>query len=359
MNTNRHIIELKESNLQVYPSWEKIFGREAPLYLEIGIGNGEFIVWLAKNHPEANFIGVEVAKEFFRKALNRVVSANLSNVRLICMEGSKALCKLFFSQSLSGLYLNFPDPWAKKKQKKRRLINQAFVWLLADRLILNGFFIMVTDYKEYAEEVVNFFLNCPSFCPLWDSVIKNSLPHYYHTKYARKWLSAGLPLFYIGFKKIKHISIPEWVYTLYPLAKLKGGETLPESVIKINNKLNFFEIAKKFPTGVIWKNNHEICKIVEIYFNENNIILDLIVIEGFLKQRFFVSIHPHSDGLIIKIHDSDNPDATDGVHKALAFLTLYLQKILKSGILLRTNCKSKAFKEIKKLFPNLSDACNN
>lgn len=92
---------LRPQALPIRPQWERIFGRSAPLGLEIGIGNGEFLVWLAHHHPEVNFIGVEIARNYLLKARNRVRSAGLTNVRLILMEGSKALSRLFAPETLS------------------------------------------------------------------------------------------------------------------------------------------------------------------------------------------------------------------------------------------------------------------
>ncbi|WP_084222203.1 tRNA (guanosine(46)-N7)-methyltransferase TrmB [Thermodesulfobacterium hydrogeniphilum] len=340
---------LKENELGIKPDWDKIFGRKGPLYLEIGIGNGEFIVWLAQNKPEANFIGVEVSREYFRKAVNRAINAKLANLRLICIEGAKALSKLFDSETLAGLYLNFPDPWAKKSQKERRLVNPAFIWLLGDRLVLEGFFIMVTDYEPYAKEVLEHFLKCPVFEPLWDTPLKMNLTEYYHTKYARKWLSMGLSLFYIGFKKVKRVELPEWISKFYPLIKLKKEEPLPLNILKLGKSVTLKEFLKFFSKDVIWKKGEELIKILDIYFKEDGILLDTLVVEGLLKQRFFISINPYDkDGVIISIHDSDHPDPTDGVHKALVLITLKIQEKFPQAKLIQSNCKIKAFREIKK-----------
>ena len=181
-------IILRPQALPVRPDWAKIFGRQAPLLLEIGVGNGEFLVWLAQNNPEANCVGVEIDRDYLEKARNRVRAANLANVRLIPMEGSKALSRLFAPDSLSALYLNFPDPWHKKRHQERRLVNEAFAWLLASRLKIGGQFLMVTDYEPYAQEVVEAFKSCPAYEPLWETPMRTELPSYYQTKYARKWL---------------------------------------------------------------------------------------------------------------------------------------------------------------------------
>ncbi len=335
-------IVLKEEKIEIKPDWEEVFKRKADLFLEIGIGNGEFLVWLAKKYPQSNFIGVEVAKKYLKKAINRVANEGLQNVRLMHIEASKFLSKFLKRESLSGIYVNFPDPWIKKKHKKRRLISLPFVWLVADRLNLEGFFLMVTDCEEYADEVVELFSQCPAFLPLWDTPVKRELPDYYLTKYARKWLSCGLPIFYIGFKKCKRVEIPEWVYKFYPLAKISKEEKLPENIVEVEEKIDFFELAKKISKGIVWKEENEVIKVLDVYSKEDGILIDTLVVEGTFKQRFFIAIKPyHQKGLIISIHDSEKPDITEGVHKAVVVMTLEIKKIFRKFCLIKSTCKKK------------------
>jgi len=334
---------LREEEIGSQIDWGRFFGREAPLFLEIGIGNGEFIVWLAKKNPESNFIGVEVSKKYFKKAVNRVIREGLQNVKLMHIEGAKFMAKFLKRESLSGIYINFPDPWVKKKHQKRRLISLPFIWLVADRLTLGGFFLMVTDCQEYANEVVELFSECPAFSPLWDTPIKKELPEYYLTKYARKWLACGLPIFYIGFKKCKRVEIPEWVYKIFPLIKVSEEEkTLPEMIVEIEEGIDFFELAKKFPKGILYKGENEVIKVLDTYSKEDGMLIDTLVVEGTLRQRFFIAVNTyHKKGLIISLHDSEKPDITDGVHKAVAMVILEIKKFFEKFRIVKTTCKKK------------------
>ena len=340
---------LKEKQLGLFPDWEKVFSRSSPLYLEIGIGNGEFILWAAQKNPEGNFVGVEICKKVLRKAVSRISRSGVNNVRLIWMEGTKALSKLFRENSLSGIYLNFPDPWAKKKQKKRRFVNRSSVWLIANRLKKEGFFLMATDYEEYALQVAELFSLLPGMSPLWDAPIKNNLPNYYLTKYARKWLAKGLPLFYVGFKKVSEIKIPPQIEALYPLLKLEKEEaTLPESILKTEKKLSFKEIEASIPKGVLLKKKELVINLLDIYYKKEGALFEFIVSEGELTQRFFARLSPHPEGYILKIHEATPVDPTDGVHKALALLTRLVQKLLSADLKL-TSCKEKVLKELEKV----------
>ncbi len=334
----------KIEELPIRPKWERIFKKEAPIFMEIGIGNGEFISWIAKKYPENNYIGVEIVRKFLKKAENRIKREGILNVKLIYGEGIKALSKLFSPQGLAGLYLNFPDPWRKAGHKQRRLVRKEFPWLLAEKLEKNGFFIMVTDWVEYAGETLEFFQQCPAFSPLWDTPLKYELPEYYHTKYARKWLSKGLSLFYIGFKKVKEVEIPEEVYKLYPLAELKEEAPLPEIILQTSKEVNFQEIAEKWERGVNYKDDRVVIKIMDIYTKKDGILVDVLVSEGTLLQRFFISITPHPVGIMIKIHESDKPEPTRGVHTAVCILTKNLLSFFEAR-LYKSTCKESILKK--------------
>jgi tRNA (guanine-N7-)-methyltransferase len=342
-------IILRPQALPVRPDWAKIFGRQAPLLLEIGIGNGEFLVWLAQTNPEANCVGVEIDRDYLEKARNRVRAANLANVRLIPMEGSKALSRLFAPDSLSALYLNFPDPWHKKRHQERRLVNEAFAWLLASRLKIGGQFLMVTDYEPYAQEVVEAFKSCPAYEPLWETPMRTELPGYYQTKYARKWAALGRSFFYIGFRKTKGVQLPEWVARTYPLVNLRGDEPMPQVILKLAQPVDWHELWRKMPKGLLWQRDNEVVNVKGCYLGDDGIAIDLVVTEGRLMQRFFAAIHAHREGVMVKVHDASHPDFTLGVHRAIAMLALTLKQFLPAAEIHHHTCDSRAWKEAEEV----------
>jgi tRNA (guanine-N7-)-methyltransferase len=341
-------IILRPQALPVRPNWEQIFGRSAPLVLEIGIGNGEFIVWLAEQNPDVNCIGVEIDRDYLLKARNRVKSAGLKNVRLVPMEGSKALSRLFAPETLTALYLNFPDPWHKEKHKERRLVNEAFAWLLASRLVNNGQFLMVTDYEPYAQEAVAAFTACPAYEPLWETPLRTELPSYYQTKYARKWSELGRSFFYIGFRKVQTVELPEWVLKTYPLASLKGDETMPHVLLQTSQPTDWQTLWKSMPRGLLWQQGSDVVNVKDCYLGEDSIIVDLVVTEGRLMQRFFASIHAHREGIMVKVHDASHPDFTQGVHRAIALLALTVKRFLPNAKLHHHTCDTRAWREAVK-----------
>ena len=340
------MVVIRESELERYPDWSSIFKNKNPVYLEVGIGNGEFLEWIAQNNPDKNFVGVEVSRDYFKKAVNRILKARLKNVRLICTEGAKALCKYFSEESLSGLYLNFPDPWAKKKQSSRRLVNDFFPWLLQSRLKLEGTFVMVTDYEPYAIEVVENFEKCKAFAPLWkEGPLVYKLENYYQTKYARKWLSLGKNLYYIGFKKVKGLAIPKEVLKFYPLLEISKEDPLPLAVIE-SKETNLEKVFQGLKEGILWKSGNQVIKVLNKFTGKDSILLDTVISEGSFRQRVFVTIAPHRDGLIIKFHDATNPEPTRGAHRLVALLCKEILSLLPASKVVQHQCKKGIWQEV-------------
>jgi tRNA (guanine-N7-)-methyltransferase len=164
----------------------KIFGRRAPLYMEIGFGTGEFLYNMAIKHPDVNFIGIELYIAGVAKLLRRMVDYDNTrkplpeNVRIMIKDIREALNEQFNDESIDGIYILFPDPWPKKRHHKRRLINCGFAGLVKRKLKRGGFVVVATDHPEYAEVIEDAFL-CSSFLKS-----ECDIPEVYQTKYAQK-----------------------------------------------------------------------------------------------------------------------------------------------------------------------------
>ena len=137
--------------------WGAEFGREAPLFIEIGFGNAQFLIDLALRHPEANVIGVEISLPSIKKAEKKAATNNLTNVRLIHGDARLALWGGMPLQALERAYINFPDPWHKAAHHHRKLINGRFLHLLATRMTASAVLEIATDdpgYQEHITEVL-------------------------------------------------------------------------------------------------------------------------------------------------------------------------------------------------------------
>ncbi|MEA3410446.1 MAG: tRNA (guanosine(46)-N7)-methyltransferase TrmB [Pseudomonadota bacterium] len=129
---------------------EAVFGREAPLTLEIGFGNGESMAALAEAHPERNFLGAEVHRPGLGRLLRRIEELHLTNVRLYSGDAVELLERNLPAATLDAVLLFFPDPWPKNRHRKRRIVQPRFVRLVHRALRDAGVFHMATDWEEYA-----------------------------------------------------------------------------------------------------------------------------------------------------------------------------------------------------------------
>jgi tRNA (guanine-N7-)-methyltransferase len=131
-----------------------LFGRDAPLVLEIGFGMGETTAAIAYRHPEIDFLGVEVFVAGIGALARRVHESGLTNVRIIQHDAVEVVRDMIAPASLDGVHVFFPDPWPKARHHKRRLIAQPFVGMLAERLRPGGFLHCATDWENYAQQML-------------------------------------------------------------------------------------------------------------------------------------------------------------------------------------------------------------
>ncbi len=137
--------------------WATVFGPArltAPKILEIGCGMGETTAAIAAAQPENDYLGIEVHTPGVGSLLKEIATRELTNLRVIQHDAVAVVRDMIAPQSLSGIHVFFPDPWPKKRQQKRRLIQPVFVHELAQRLAPNGYIHCATDWQEYAEQML-------------------------------------------------------------------------------------------------------------------------------------------------------------------------------------------------------------
>jgi len=142
---------------------QEIFGRHARLVVEIGFGNGELLATMATDNPDLDFIGIEVHEPGVGHCLLRLHEQSLTNVRLICHDAVDVLNQQIPDRALHGVNLFFPDPWPKKRQHKRRLVQPEFVTLLSRKIEVGGYFHPATDWENYAMHIAETVSANPSF----------------------------------------------------------------------------------------------------------------------------------------------------------------------------------------------------
>jgi tRNA (guanine-N7-)-methyltransferase len=132
----------------------QIFGRSNAKILEIGFGMGETTASIARAHADLDFIALEVHTPGVGGLLKRLEEEAIANVRIVQHDAVEVVEHMIAPRSLSGVHVFFPDPWPKKRHHKRRLLQPAFLRLLADRLAPRGYIHVATDWQDYAEQIL-------------------------------------------------------------------------------------------------------------------------------------------------------------------------------------------------------------
>jgi len=142
---------------------DRIFGRRAGRVLEIGFGNGDNLVKSASENPELDYIGIEVHEPGVGHCLIMAREAGITNLRIIRRDAVEVLQKEIPDRSLTRINLLFPDPWPKKRHRKRRIIQPPFVGLVANKLVAHGSLHIATDWANYAEYIDAVMAGCDRF----------------------------------------------------------------------------------------------------------------------------------------------------------------------------------------------------
>ncbi|MBP6104222.1 MAG: tRNA (guanosine(46)-N7)-methyltransferase TrmB [Gammaproteobacteria bacterium] len=140
-----------------------IFGRVAPLIVEIGFGGGESLLQMASLAPDKDFIGIEVYRTGLSQLITQADQAGLQNLRVFCGDAREILQTRIMDASLDTVQIFFPDPWPKRKHYKRRLISADFIKLIALKLKPGGRLHLATDWADYAAWMLNVLSEDPHF----------------------------------------------------------------------------------------------------------------------------------------------------------------------------------------------------
>lgn len=144
-------------------NFDEVFGRQAPVVLEIGFGMGKSLVEMAAAEPDKHFIGVEVHTPGVGACLMDAAEQGLSNLRVFEHDAVEVLAQSIPDGSLARLQLFFPDPWHKKRHHKRRIVQPEFVEKLREKLAIGGVFHMATDWENYAEHMLEVMQGASGF----------------------------------------------------------------------------------------------------------------------------------------------------------------------------------------------------
>ena len=171
--------------------WQEIFGNDHPIHVEVGSGKGAFVSGMAKANPEINYIGIDIQKSVLSYALDKVLATDVSNIKLLWVDGSD-LTDYFEEGEIDRLYLNFSDPWPKKRHEKRRLTYQSFLATYQQILPENGEIHFKTDNRGLFEySLVSFSQYGMKLKGVWLDLHASDFEDNVLTEYEQKFANKG------------------------------------------------------------------------------------------------------------------------------------------------------------------------
>ncbi|HEY8474913.1 MAG TPA: tRNA (guanosine(46)-N7)-methyltransferase TrmB [Natronosporangium sp.] len=178
----------------------EVFGRRAPLVLEIGFGMGDATAELAASDPDRDYLAVEVHTPGVANLLLLIEELGLTNLRVGHGDALELLRDRLAPASLAAVHAFFPDPWPKQRHHKRRLFQPAHVALLRSRLAPGGIIHTATDWPEYAETMLAVLEADPELSNVYDRWAPRQVDRP-QTRYEQRALAAGRPVFELVFRR--------------------------------------------------------------------------------------------------------------------------------------------------------------
>ena len=263
---------LRKLNSRILPwpaDWAELFSNNRPLILEIGFGQGQFLLHLARTHPECNIIGLEISNRCLVKAERAIERQQISNALVIHTPAETALHHLFEPATLMVVHINFPDPWFKMRHGHRRLMQRDTLDAIVSRLSTGGMLYLATDIAEYAEMTHALLAATAGLENRLASPWAGSMPGRVITKYERKAAQEGRDCYYFAYRRnadpiaavpvIKELDMPHIIFespltladmraAFAPIRQDQGETHINVSAVYEGDRALLFDAHIKEPT---------------------------------------------------------------------------------------------------------------
>ncbi len=295
--------------------WEAVFGREAPLALEIGFGNGQFIAERALLHPERNHIGLELSWSAATRLFKRLDPSRTPFVRAALADAEVALERFFSTDSLAEVFVNHPCPWPKKRHQDRRLLDSEGLALLADRMQVGAILTVVTDHADYAAWLAQVLQSQDALVSCHARVEAPEPNDRRPTKYQLRAMAQGVAIHYFEWKKARGPrSAPPAASNLRgPMPSLTLRGSYDERTLFAGFRP---QILHETQAGV-----EVVVRLLEVYERRDRggWLVEALVLEDRLRQAFAIRVVARGlTELLIKLSELGYPHPTYGAKRAVA-----------------------------------------
>jgi tRNA (guanine-N7-)-methyltransferase len=301
-------------------SWEAIFGDVRPLEIELGTGNGTFLVNAALRSPDHAFLGIEVSGKFFSKASRRAARKGATNVRMVYADAAYVMRHCIPPASVAAYHVYFPEPWPKKRHAKRRLFQPELVARLAETLEPGGYLMVATDVTDYFEVIESLLAAEARLERMGESAPPlESARGRIMTSYEKKYRAAGRGIHYCAWRRRPTDEVElELPRAVAPIEALKE-EPMPHVVVERPVKLRDY-VAGFRP--LVHKEGTTVCKATEAYLNSAGTaaLVEAVVIEEGLPQKFFVLVSEKPTQATVRLARPESPERTRGVKRLVALV---------------------------------------
>lgn len=312
--------KLNSLQLEWPTDWTALFGVERPLIVEIGFGNGDYLMALAKANPDCNVIGIEISSQSLFKAESRIHRLKLNNVRVIYSRGETAIHHLFRPQSISQIHINYPDPWFKSRHAGRRIMQRDTLDAIVSRLEIGGLFYLATDIVEYAEMSHELLQETAALDNLLDADWINEFPErLLTTKYEGKGIQEGRPGNYFKYCRNVHRA---------PDVPVKEEWPVPHVVLK--SPLSSQEITIKVEKEAFHKGDIHVA-MFNAFWNPNydTVLFEINIEEPTIEQHIALLLRPRetTGEYTLRYATFGMPRPTEGLHFATKAIAEWIVRL--------------------------------
>ena len=288
----------------------ELFPNPRPLLVEIGFGNGDYLVNLARRRGDANVIGLEISSQAMDKAEHKISKLGLSNVRPIHATAETALAHLLSPASVCEFHINFPDPWFKKKHSRRRLIKRETVALLASRLAEGGTLLLATDIPAYAELARETLQRSAGLSNALDTDWVHELAGRCPTKYEAKAYREGRRAYFLRYQR-----------NAEPIFHPAIVKELDMPHLFLTSPLDAAALVQRFAASRSKYGDAHIA-LLRAYADPRRdaAVFEVVVEEPTIEQHTLISLSPRAEAheYIVKMTSIGQARPTAGMHRAVA-----------------------------------------